>query len=411
MPVKNLTDRFVKTIKADGSKRLEFRDGKTPGLVLRVTPEGAKSKGVKSWAVLYRRDGDRKRRRYTIGTYPEYDLAAARREAKQINARVVRGEDPANKKREEKKADTFEELAHLYMVRHAKPNKRTWREDEKMLNKDLLPELGSMKASKISKRDIIRVVDIVAERGALIRANRVLTLARTVFNWACAEDLVDTNPTFGIRKRGAEISRDRVLDDEEVRAFWRGLEKAPITPTVVTILRLALVTGQRIGEIAGTRKCEIDLEHGEWEIPGSRTKNKRAHHVPLSDWALKLFTEAMEASGDSPFVFPGKGTDKAITAIAPSKALRRARPILDMDDIRVHDLRRSSASGMAKLRVGRVVLAKVLNHSGLGGGGVTGVYDRHDYHREKRRALQAWSDRLREIVHGEARGSNVVPMR
>ena len=325
---------------------------------------------------------------------------------------VNEGKDPAGHKQERKQADTFAELAESYMKRHAIPKKRSWRDDQNMLNHDLLPHLGQMKADRISKRDIIRVVDIVAGRGAAIRANRVLGLVRCIYNWAAAEDLLSVNPSLGIRKRGIETARDRILTDEELRIFWYGLDKGGITPAVRTILRLALLTGQRIGEVAGTAKDEINLEKALWEIPGSRTKNRKPHTVPLSPWALELFTAAMRAAGESPYVFPSPATSRPVTARAPSKALRRERERIGIDGMRVHDLRRTVASNMARMGIERVTVGKVLNHASVDGASITGrVYDRYSHDQEKRQALEAWARRLREIVEGREQTGNVVALR
>ncbi|MGD9511843.1 MAG: tyrosine-type recombinase/integrase, partial [Geminicoccaceae bacterium] len=233
MTTATLTDRRVAGAKP-GARRYVLKDTRVTGLELRVSPRAGKS-----WSLVYRRAGDGRRRRATIGPYPRHSLADARQIGRELLARIGRGEDPAGAKQEAKRAATFAQLATAYIEQHAKRKKRSWRDDLAMINRDLLPILGRMKVDTIAKRDVIRAVEIVAQRGALIRANRTLTLARTIFNWGLAEDLVQMNPTLGIRKRAQERPRDRVLNDGEIRAFWVGVSTVPLmTDATRDILRL-----------------------------------------------------------------------------------------------------------------------------------------------------------------------------
>ena len=132
-------------------------------------------------------------------------------------------------------------------------------DDQLMLKREIHPAIGAMKADEVSKRDVIRILDGVADRGARVRSNRVFALLRSIYRWGLAEDLIKSDPTQGVRPRTFERPRDRVLTDAEVNIFWHSLDGAPMTKAVATILRLALVTGQRIGEIAGMTQAEVDL--------------------------------------------------------------------------------------------------------------------------------------------------------
>ena len=154
-----LTQRFVETVTAGQNNRSEYRDGHTRGLVLRVTP-----KGIKSWAVLYRRKSDGRKRRYTIGTYPEFSLADARTQAEAIVARVSRGEDPAAQVQARNAALTFEQLAETWVIRHGRPNKgaRSLYDDQLMLKREINPAIGGMKADEVSKLNIIGILEAVA---------------------------------------------------------------------------------------------------------------------------------------------------------------------------------------------------------------------------------------------------------
>ena len=397
----NMTDRWIMGLKAPIDKRKEYRDAKSKGLLLRVTP-----RGEKTWAVMYRRKSDGKRRRYTIGPYPQFGLSDARAKAAEITADVARGGDPAGEVKERREADTFKSLANRWLERHAKVKKKSWREDERMLLHDLFPHLGNMKAGEVTKRDIIRTIDIIVDRGALYQANRVLSLVRTIYNWALAEDLLDVNPTLGVKKRIREKPRERILSNEEIIHLWTTLEEAKITAEVCTMIRLALLTGQRIGEIAGMRKSELGLEQAIWEIPAERIKNGRTHRVPLSTQALALIENACALSKASPFVFPSPKAGRHINSQAPSRALNRAKEILGIPNMRTHDLRRTVASGLASLKVRREVVSKGLNQVSGDGSGTGRVYDRYTYDDEKRMALQKWADHVEALVKGS--GANFM---
>ena len=357
---KKLTARFIETIKPR-AKRAEYRDAHTRGLLLRVTPNG-----VKSWSVLYTRHSDGKKRRCTIGGYPDFSLEEARAEAQTLLARIARGDDPAGDKQQRKGAFTFSELARMWVERHGKPNKgaRSLYDDELMLKREILPAIGAMKADEVAKRDVIRIIDAVAERGARYRSNRVLALTRSIFRWGCAEDLVQFDPTQGIRPRTVERPRDRVLSDNEIRIFWNALEDAPMSQAVATMLRLALMTGKRIGEIAGAAKAELDLSNANpvWTLPGGRTKNRQVSRVPLPPLSVQLLEDAIAASGDSPYVFPSPTGDGPITAHAATRAISRARPMLGLENFRVHDLRRTVATSMASLGINPHTISLVLDH-------------------------------------------------
>ena len=397
---KKFTARFVDSV-ALKEKRVDYRDGHTRGLILRVTPNGNKS-----WSVSYTRRSDGRKRRCTIGRYPDFSLEEARIEAQDVLSRVARGEDPAGDKQAHRGAYTFEDLARTWVERHGKrkKNARSLYDDELMLKREILPAIGGMKADDVTKRDVIRIIDAVAKRGAHYRSNRVLALTRSIFRWGCAKDLIKFDPTHGVRPRTVERSRDHVLNNEEIRIFWNALDDAPMSKAVVTMLRLALVTGQRIGEIAGTRKSEIELTSNEpiWTLPGGRTKNQQVNRVPLSGLAVELLEDAILASGDSEFVFPSPTGNGPITAHAATRAISRARPKIGIGNFRVHDLRRTVATSMASLEINPHTISLVLNHISVSKGTITdAVYIKYSFDREKRFALAKWAGRLREIVSGE----------
>jgi integrase len=184
---------------------------------------------------------------------------------------------------------------------------------------------------------------------------------------------------------------------KEIRQLWRRLFEAPMAWETTQILRLCLVTAQRVGEVAGARKSEISLSDREWRLPGHRVKNGSAHNVPLSSLALDLFEEAISRSKHAEMIFPSRITKRAMTPRAVAKAMFRSLDTLGLEDATPHDLRRTAATGMAKLGVTRIVIDKVLNHVSADRSTIAGVYDRHAYEEEKRQALELWAERLQII--------------
>lgn len=434
MSLRKLTARFVETVQPDG-KRLEVRDAIVRGLELRVSPVGAKV-----WAFRYRRQSDGAKRTVTLGALTEYSLDDARRWAGDLRSAVARGADPAGERDARKVAETFAEVAAEWLERHGKPNKspRALQDDRSMLARHILPEIGTMKACEITKRDVIRLLDTVAAkadarprrdgtaRKLTHRPNRVFELVRAIFRWAIGRDLLKLDPTAGVKppiKR--EEPRERALSPDEIRTLWAALARAPVsrpakrqagdvpmTRATALMLKLALVTAQRIGEVAGMAHAELDLNDTApvWTVPRERSKNCEPNRVPLSPLAIRLIGEARELAGDAPWLFPNPRRTGPVDPHAPTKALERARPAIGIGDFRVHDLRRTAATGMAEAGINPHTISLVLNHVSATRGTITGrVYNRYTYDREKREALGAWGARLERTLEG-AEGRNVVAL-
>ena len=396
MPKKNLTARFVESVTVDA--RTEFWDTILRGLVLRVTPAGAKS-----WSLVYRRESDGAKRRLTLGTMPTMPLAKARAAGLAELAKVAEGDDPAGKKAEQRKADTFADLASLFLEKHSRPNKRTWREDERMLNNDVLPVIGAMRVHKIDKRAIRDVLEPKVERGHRTSAERMRVMLSKLFNWAIEHDYVESNPAAAVARVQKPVSRDRVLSVAERTKLLKALPEASVTTQMRVILELLLRTGQRSGEVCGMRRNEVDVEAGLWTLPAERTKNARAHEVPLVGEALALVEQALEAAPpepDAPVFAVANG--RPIASNAPAQAVRTKLQVLEARWT-PHDLRRTCATGMADAGVLPHVIEAVLNHISGSRSGVAGVYNRASYAAEKREALLRWDAALAE-------GSNVVPL-
>lgn len=274
-----LSARTVETAFAPQKGRRELWDDDVKGLVLRIT-----SSGRKTWAVWYRHQG--RSRRVTLGVYPALGLADARKLANTMLRDIALGGDPAGTKKDQREADTFRELANEYIERHAKRHKKSWKEDRRALDRDLIPALGNLKAASIKRRDILKVLEGIHERGAPVLANRTLEIVKKMFNWAVEQELLDFSPATVIKPLGQEKARERVLTDDEIRAVWKALESE--RPKVRAIFQLLFLTAQRKGEVSRMAADQIDESSAVWTIPAANSKNGRAHRVPLSPPALEI---------------------------------------------------------------------------------------------------------------------------
>ncbi len=392
-----LTDMLLRNSKPQSQRYMVWGNH---GLGVRVSP-----KGKKSFVYLYRYEG--KPRFLTLGDYPRMSLADAHKAHAEARKKLEQGIDPGAEtmaeREEERKAPTVAALVDEYLEKWAKPRKRSWRGDARILEKDVLPEWGRRKAREITRRDVIRLLDGIVDRGAGIMANRTLAVVRKMFNFAVSRDIVAVTPCLAVRAPAQEQRRDRVLSADEIRAFWHGLEGAKMAAGTKLILQLMLVNGQRKGEVVSAAWKEIDS--GWWTIPGEKTKNGLPHRVPLSPLALELLQAARGLSGDSPWVFPSPRAGKHLTPEAIDHSLRRPGMEALGFTFVPHDLRRTAASHMTSMGISRLTVGKILNHQERS---VTSTYDRHSYDREKRQALEAWGLKLQSVVEGTE--AKVIPL-
>jgi integrase len=354
-----------------------------------------------AWVVMYRHGNVK--RRLTLGTYPALSLAEARKGARSaLHAVQYEGADPAADKKANRAAETFEELARDYLERHAKREKRSWRKDLLILEKDVLPRFGKRKAKDITRRDIITMLDDIVERGAPIQANRTLEIVRKLFNWAIGRDIVQVNPCHRLPKPSSENGSDRVLNEAEIRAVWKAMEaEAPLT---AAMFKLRLLTAQRGAEVLAMRWDQIS--DGWWTIPAEVAKNGLAHRVPLAPQAQLLLDAIRPLSADTGWVFPGAGSARHRVAVYKDHNRIRDRSGVSFVP---HDLRRTAASHMTGMGISRLVVSKLLNHVEST---VTAVYDRHSYDQEKRAALEAWGAHLERIIDAyNALPDNVISTR
>ena len=385
MPRINFTARKIESLKPPQAGQVDYWDAGLPGFGVRLSQGGRRS-----WIVMYRASG--RKRRLTLGTSPPMALADARAEARAALVAAQKGGDPAYEKRASKKAETFTQLADLYVQEYAKPNKKSWRLDEKALHRDVVPRLGSRRAVDITRRDVRDVLDAIKGRGSPIQANRTFEMLRRLFNWAVGEDYLSDNPCRGITKPAKENRRDRVLRDEEIRAVWGALGGEP--PLTAAVYKLRLITAQRGGEVMSMRREDLDFNARWWIIPAERTKNGLSHRVPLSPQAIAVLERARAQERDLIWVFPSPIPGRHVEHLV--QATRRIRERSGVEFV-PHDLRRTAASFMTSMGIPRLTVKKLLNHAERD---VTATYDRHSYDQEKRHALEAWGRRLEEIVSG-----------
>lgn len=404
MATVEMTARWLERLKPPAAGRDEYLDEKVSGLGLRVSFTGRMV-----WYVVFRVKGDSKLRRLTLDPFPALGLADARDEGRRVLLAASRGEDPASQKQDAKAAPDFAELAAEYLERHAKKVKRSWQEDERVIGRDLLPAWGRRKAHEITRRDVIKLLDAIADRGAPIQANRTRALISKIFNWAIGRDLVVVNPCNQVRAVAPENQSDRVLTEDEIRAVWRSFGE--LEPLMAAIFKLRLLTAQRGGEVGAMRWADLDLASGWWTIPGEVAKNGLSHRVPLSapsiallqplrDAAKRRAKQAGKSEKDAEnavqeaWVFPSPRGQGARHIANVQKAADRVKASADVAFV-PHDLRRTAASYMTGMGISRLVVSKILNHVEQG---ITRVYDRHSYDAEKRQALDAWGERLTAIV-------------
>ncbi|MCB0386220.1 MAG: tyrosine-type recombinase/integrase, partial [Bdellovibrionales bacterium] len=385
-----LTDSKIKGLKNSEKRYIEWDQH---GLGIRVSVNGKKS-----FVLIYRFEG--RPRMMTLGEYPKLSLKAARTKAakamEMLDADIDPGEEMLKKKAAHRSAPTVSDLVAEYLERHAKKNKVTWREDERCLNKDVLPFIGERKAKDVKNRDIVLLRDRVIDRGADSMANRLHNVLTKLFNFAVERGVLDASPCAALKLPAEKGERHRALEDEEIRTFWISLDDGDMEPQPKLALKLLLVTGQRRSELVKAEWKEFDLKSKQWEIPVERIKTRKRrkkkkvgpHLVPLSELALEVLRQVKEISGDSPYLFPSPRTAISIDPALVTRALRRSlkkdkEGKIELEPFTVHDLRRTAATGMASAGVPRFNVSQVLNHETEG---VTDVYDKHGYFQEKKDA-------------------------
>jgi integrase len=395
---RTLTARTVETIKPL-SHRQEIPDAYMPGLYLVVQPSGARS-----WAIRYRMDG--RSRKHTIGAFPVFDLAAARQSAAKALRAVAEGRDPALEKTvaRHERQDTVEAVVRQFVDLHCRrANKpRTIAGTQNLFDLHVLPRWRNRLIKDITRRDVLDLLDSVVVSGRPVAANRVLSAIGKLFSWCLERDILAVSPCAGVKPPSPEQSRERVLDDAELGNVWRAAEQ--LDGPFGALIKLLMLTGARRNEIARMEWSEIDLDARLWVLPAARAKNGRALHLPLSEPAIAILTALPQLSDKWVLTTDGK---KAMRNFFIGKQQLDALLPADMQGWWIHDLRRSAASGMARLGVNLPVIEKVLNHASGSFAGIVGVYQRHKFETEMAAALESWGRHVLALTRPPER-SNIV---
>jgi len=392
-------------------------DDKVSGFGLKVTPTGAKT-----YLFQYRLGGRAgKTRRVTIGKHGSLTPDGARKEAERIARLVAQGLDPQQQKQDNarKAVDlAFKGYATTFVDDCLKVRwKASHKDGEALLRLYAVPVLGSKPVHEINRADIRAV--LAKSKGKVATSRNLFAVLRRLFRWAVSQGDIDVSPLHGMEPPPLPVKRDRVLSDPELKLAWKaaGSLGYPFGPLV----RLLIVTGQRLEEVSGLEWSELTKITSMWALPADRAKNGNASMVPLSKLAVAELSALAKRTGRKDG-WPRTGFVFSTTGNTSVSGHSRAKRRLDKemialaaksDDVsvivpwRLHDLRRTLATGMQRLGVRFEVTEAILNHVSGSKAGVAGVYQLHDWGPEKKTALQAWSDHIESIL-SDADNNNVV---
>lgn len=387
-----LNDLIIRKLSIPAAGAMQYPDGKIPGFGVRVT-----ANGVKSFYLSYRYKG--RSRRMSLGRYPFTGLAKARTDAHAAIVQLGNGNDPQREKPQRGASDTFADVLDAFVDTHCKRLNRasTAAETEKILRCYFLPVWARRSVPDLDKSDVTDVLDAIIARGKPSAARHAFAAVRKFFNWCVEQSLIEQSPCAGLKPPAKHMSRDRVLNDDELARFWVHTEGSRDTAHIV--MRLLLLTAQRCGEVCGMAWDELNLDEAVWTIPGTRTKNHKPHAVPLTPSVIAILKTVPRTT--SPLVFPARGKpDQAYAGYTKGKkALDEAAKLSEWT---LHDLRRTAATGMARLAVQPHVVERILNHVSGTFAGVAGVYNRFQYLPEMRAALTAWEARVLSLKTSDA---------
>jgi integrase len=360
MKKQSFTKKTLSNIAAPASGRIYVHDGHEKGLSVYVTTSGAVT-----FFVRKRING--RDERIVIGRFPDISIEQARQKAMEIKSQVALGKDPSEDKKRLRAEITFGEMFHEYMERYSKKQKRSWKFDEREVNK-FCSHWFTRKASHISRQEVQILHERVHDNNGLYQANRILERISAIYNRAIRWGWEGTNPARGVKKF-KEKSRDRFLKRDEMPRFFAALAEDE-NEVVRDYILISLLTGARKANVLAMRWNEINFEMQEWRIP--ETKNGESHTVPLSEQAIEIL-ERRRAATNSMFVFPSNG--KTGHYADPKRAWERILKRANIADLRIHDLRRTLGSWMAATGTTTAIIGKTLAHKSVQ---ATKIYERLD---------------------------------
>ena len=361
-----------------------------PGLALRVSYGGGKS-----WVYFYRHQG--KQKRLTLGQWPALGLADAHEAWREARKRLAEGKEPIMAPAVVA-ANDFASVVAEWLKRDQADN-RTYDEVKRILDKEVLPVWGQRRIGEIGRHEVMELIDGIVDRGAVTQARRCHARLHRLFRWAAQRGTIGASPMVDLPKPGAEVRRERVLSDDELRLAWNAAEQ--VGWPIGSAIQLLMLTAARRDEIGALQWSEVDRTRNELHLAGARTKNGEPHTIPLSTAARSLI-DALPRVAGSTLVFTTTGT----TPISGwSRAKRNVDQLMpEAAPWRVHDLRRTVATGMERLGIRLQVVEALLGHVAGSRAGVVGIYQRHTYDDEKREALQKWAEHLASLT-----GAKVTP--
>ena len=398
----HFTDRTLRALKPPPRpKQVDFWDDALPGFGLRVSYNGRKS-----WVVLYRCNGVKSR--LTLGRFDTIPLADARDQARAALRDATAGVDPSAKKERDREAPTFKRLADRYIEEYAKPRKRTWQNDRRLLDNNLIPALGRRKAHLITRAELRAEMTAIKNRPAPIEANRTYEVVRKLYNWAIDEEILTESPAFKLAKPANEMRRERTLTADELQTFWQALETAQ--PIVRGVFRMMLLGVQRRNEVTRMRFPDLDRRENWWNLPAELTKTKRPYRVPLTPAMLAIIEEMEGLSLDPEWVFPRAGGGDPVPETNVTRPFRRLIKAAGIAHFMPHDLLHTATSYMTAMGISEFDVGKIRHHTSRESRVTTSRYNHYQYDREKRRALDLWNARLLEIASGKKPASNVIEL-
>jgi integrase len=417
MPRSRLTELGI--AKLTSKKTIvEYWDKATPGFGIRVMPSG-----FKSFFVMYRLGAVQKR--LSLGRADPQKLAQVRQQAKEMLDGAKKGRDPSAAI-EEKRANTFEKVAQDYITEHV-AGLEDRRFVEQLIARELIPAWGPRPITDITPADAAQLVKAIKKRGGDPKqgqrrrksggpwaARHAFAIGSHLFTWARGQrcyGLEAANPFAELEKKtliGKTASRDRILSDDELRAVWQGA--GAILMPYREVVRMLMLCGGRLNDVAEMRWSEVDLDKRLITIPPERMKSDSAHVIPMSPPMVEILT-VMPRGERGGFIFSTTGGSRPFSGFSKAKKQLDAKIAVilgaPIQPWVLHDLRRTFRTGLSMLRVvDRIAELCIAHHTQ----GLHKIYDQHKFLDERAEAMTAWARHLDAIVNPQAR-KNVVPFK
>jgi integrase len=330
----------------------QYHDTGCPGLCLRVSCGGSRT------FVRYGKIGGRPTRVF-LGHFPEMSVEQARKACRAVGGDIAKGLDPHAQRLAKRREHTLQGLWEHWLEVHAKPHKRSWKEDQRQYEVFLKP-WGSRQLSSIHKTDVQALHAKIGRENGPYAANRMLALLGAMYAKAPDIGFTGDNPTKGIVKFKEE-PRDRFLQGDEVGQFFQALAQAP--DPYPDFFALCLLTGARRGNVQAMRWADLNLDSGLWRIDATEAKAGEVIVVPLLPQAVEILRRRHEARNGSEYVFPSRGRTGHLVEV--KRAWQGILARAGLSDLRVHDLRRSIGSWMAIQGASLLMIGKALGHREL----------------------------------------------